>query len=756
MAILANAFPLRTRLALTALAVAAPLVAAVAFVAFHASRDERERATVTAQVAADGAAARLSGRVGELATLLAALAAEPAIGSLDPAACERAIAGYARLHPELARLAVVDARGRTRCGPPAEALADGRVLAPAFAAALRGGPVIAGDAATLPGTRQWVQWFASPIAGPRDEAALLVVALDLARLAPAVASPAPDGPVVCVLDATGRVMARSRESARWVGHVASPAIRSAVEDGDGPFEGVDPDGLRRLYASAAVPGTRWHVIAGLDAQALESAESSRWLGAGGAGLAIVLVALGIAFATGRAIDGRRGEISPARSTARTGDIARPAGADETRFRTVVESAPDGIFIQAGGRFAWLNRRAAEIYGATDAAGLVGRPVVDFVHPDHREAVAERIRRLNEARQAAEPREETILRQDGSPIEVEVNAVPFDHEGTPGALVFLRDITARRRDEARLHRSEARFRGLLDASPSIAVQGYDRNRRAVFWNPASERLYGFTQGEAIGRPMEDLVVPDAMRADLVRDFARWIESGQPMPCGELTLRHRDGHPVHVFASHVALPSAAGDPEMFCVTLDLDALDRARSEANAWRSRLQAAIIASGQLLHEWNPATGEMTVFGDTGRVLGYPTAELEGGIARWRELVHREDLAAFDSDLAASIRGNLPFRGRYRVRRADGRWLDMQHEGFFVVDDAGGIERMVCFMRDVTDDVRNRGEIERQLDELRRWHEALLGRESRILELKAEVNDLLASAGLPPRYESARDEATPA
>jgi DNA-binding NtrC family response regulator len=42
-----------------------------------------------------------------------------------------------------------------------------------------------------------------------------------------------------------------------------------------------------------------------------------------------------------------------------------------------------------------------------------------------------------------------------------------------------------------------------------------------------------------------------------------------------------------------------------------------------------------------------------------------------------------------------------------------------------------------------------QLDELRRWHRATLGREGRVLEMKQEVNELLAKLGQPPRYPSA-------
>ncbi len=51
-----------------------------------------------------------------------------------------------------------------------------------------------------------------------------------------------------------------------------------------------------------------------------------------------------------------------------------------------------------------------------------------------------------------------------------------------------------------------------------------------------------------------------------------------------------------------------------------------------------------------------------------------------------------------------------------------------------------------------RAELTAQLDELRRWHEATLGREARVLELKRELNDLLAKLGEPPRYPSATDD----
>ncbi len=116
---------------------------------------------------------------------------------------------------------------------------------------------------------------------------------------------------------------------------------------------------------------------------------------------------------------------------------------EARFRSVVESAPEGIFIQAEGRFAYLNPESLRMFGATDPGQLVGLPVVGQVHPEFREIVAERIRMLNMDRLPAPILEEKMLRLDGTSFEAEISAVPFVYSGRQGAIVFLRDITGRR-------------------------------------------------------------------------------------------------------------------------------------------------------------------------------------------------------------------------------------------------------------------------------------------------------------------------
>lgn len=143
------------------------------------------------------------------------------------------------------------------------------------------------------------------------------------------------------------------------------------------------------------------------------------------------------------------------------------------------------------------------------------------------------------------------------------------------LLMIRNISDRKRIERALRASEQRFRSLFKSIPNIAVQGYDRHRRVMYWNDASETFYGYTKAEAIGQPIEALIIPPEMRQQVVDDIRRWLEDGQQIPSGELGLMHKDGSQVAVFSSHMLLENASGEPELYCVDVDLRALKQAEA-------------------------------------------------------------------------------------------------------------------------------------------------------------------------------------
>ena len=130
--------------------------------------------------------------------------------------------------------------------------------------------------------------------------------------------------------------------------------------------------------------------------------------------------------------------------------------NERKFRTVVESAPVGLYIQAGGCYAYLNPAALDMYGASDSQEMLGHPILERIHPDFRTQVAERTSILNDLQEAVDSMEYVHLRCDGTPFDVEVMAVPLLYEGQHGAVVFVRDITERKRIEVERNKLEQRL------------------------------------------------------------------------------------------------------------------------------------------------------------------------------------------------------------------------------------------------------------------------------------------------------------
>jgi len=132
----------------------------------------------------------------------------------------------------------------------------------------------------------------------------------------------------------------------------------------------------------------------------------------------------------------------------------------------------------------------------------------------------------------------------------------------------------KRTEDLLKVSESRLRYLFERIPAIAVQGYDVNRRVFLWNHASELLYGFTQEEALGKQLEDLIIPPEHRQAVIKVHQQWLKQDKDIPSEEVTLLHKNGTELQVFSSHVMHTTLHGAKELYCVDVDLTPLKKAQ--------------------------------------------------------------------------------------------------------------------------------------------------------------------------------------
>ncbi|GAC21215.1 sensor domain-containing protein [Paraglaciecola arctica] len=119
--------------------------------------------------------------------------------------------------------------------------------------------------------------------------------------------------------------------------------------------------------------------------------------------------------------------------------------------------------------------------------------------------------------------------------------------------------------------------LFDAVNAISVQGYDEQRRVIYWNEGSELLYGYSKKEAIGQKLEDLIIPEPIRDVVIAAHSDWIENEVEIPATEITLRNKNGHDVSVFSSHVMFTNQYNTKQMYCIDVDLTDVRQAQEQA-----------------------------------------------------------------------------------------------------------------------------------------------------------------------------------
>lgn len=193
-----------------------------------------------------------------------------------------------------------------------------------------------------------------------------------------------------------------------------------------------------------------------------------------------------------------GVLLMARMFRETAKAQQTAQESAEHFRLLADNAPEAIFIQTDHRFAYLNKACLQHFGAQSQEDLLGKPVIDRFHPDIQPLVRERIRRLNEERTAVELIEQKHIRLDGAIISAEVSAVPFRYTGKDGALVFVRNITERKRLEQALQESEEKYRTIAEFTADWEYW-QTPDGAFVYVSPSCERVTGYFADEFMRDP-----------------------------------------------------------------------------------------------------------------------------------------------------------------------------------------------------------------------------------------------------------------
>jgi PAS domain S-box-containing protein len=209
---------------------------------------------------------------------------------------------------------------------------------------------------------------------------------------------------------------------------------------------------------------------------------------------------------------------------------------EERYRAVIEQSTEGIFLIDTGtrRLLETNPAFQRMFGYA-AEELRGMELYDLIAHSRDDIDANIGRTLEVGRRLIGER--TYRRKDGTTLEVEVGVSTISYNSHHAICAVVRDVTARKRAEEALKRSEERFRSLVRYASDIIVV-LDAGGEILYESPAIERVLGFTPEERMGTNAFDYLHPED-RGPVGERFARLATEPGGRISAEYRARDKDG-------------------------------------------------------------------------------------------------------------------------------------------------------------------------------------------------------------------------
>ena len=253
-------------------------------------------------------------------------------------------------------------------------------------------------------------------------------------------------------------------------------------------------------------------------------------------------------------------------------VERALRASEENYRNLAEMSPVPMFVHRGGVFQYLNPAAVALFGGGSADRLVGRSVLDWIHPDDRSQ-----RRDEQVRAAPSPHEKRrfqfrIVRPGRQERELDVTVLPIDYGGGAGCLTICLDVTERKMAEAALERKRALLQTILDAIPAPI---FYKDAEGVYLgcNRAFEDYLGRPRTQIVGKGVHEIAPTELADIYFEADKALLVQGGTQVY--ETQVQHADGRPHDVLFHKAVFHEPSGRAGGVVGTM-VDITERKRAE------------------------------------------------------------------------------------------------------------------------------------------------------------------------------------
>ena len=526
---------------------------------------------------------------------------------------------------------------------------------------------------------------------------------------------------------------------------AAIAVRAAKP---GTTRGYDYRDEEVLAAYQPVAGTNWHLIAKIDrAEVMMPVwQMVYWTGlVAFASVALIMAALLQLWRQQRY----------AHQLALRMRSVDAIEQSERRFRAITQSANDAIITadRSGNIVDW-NPAAERAFGYTKDE-IVGQSLTVIIPERFRErhsAGMARVAAGGETHLIGQTAEFSGQRKDGSEFPLELSLSQWQSAEGWFCSAIIRDISERKQAEQQVQMLQLRTQHYLNVV-NVMLLVLDAQGQVQLINRKGCEMLGYAEAEILGKNWFENFVPERMRNE-VADFYTQFMSGSLdlIEHFEHVVLTSAGERFFTWHNSVLLNDAGEIDGVISSAEDITErkrLEKILRESEARYKRITDELTDYQYTVRIENGTAVETIQSPACVTVTGYTPEEFSADPYLWIHMVAPEDRERVREHVQEVLQGKDVEPIEHRIIRNDGELRWVKDTTIPLRDVSGNLLSYDGVIKDITERKQAEFSLAEQLDELRRWHDTTIGRETRILDLKHEVNELLGLAGKPARYPSA-------
>ena len=378
-------------------------------------------------------------------------------------------------------------------------------------------------------------------------------------------------------------------------------------------------------------------------------------------------------------------------------------ASEDRFRSVVESANDGIVVanSKGEVISW-NKAAQQLFGYAQDE-IMGKPLTLLMPDRYRDAHHRGLERLQETGKSqliGQRLQLSGLRKDATEFPIELSLATWTTRSDTYFCGIIRDVTERKGAEEALRIGEERFRTLVGNIPGVVYRcTCDPAWTMEYLSGGIQDLCGYPASDFTGnhvRSYAGMIHPDD-RASIERIVLSAVEERRPYAM-EYRVISADGSEKWVYEKGQAVFDGS---HTVCwldgVILDVTEQKRAEAALQDSEERLRLAMTAAHLGTWDWNISTGRVVWSESVESFFGVAQGSFGGTYDEFLERLHPEDRPRIAQAIARAVVESAAYNIEHRIIWPDGAIHWVACHGQVIRDANGKPVRMLGTIQSITD-----------------------------------------------------------